>query len=157
LVIVSVPSLRGVAQSSGQPIPLVPLSHTASGTADTGGPPVSVVPIDAPGLSPSISPRPSLAAAAGLPWPPGLAPAEQTHECEETHPPAAPHKERFHLEASWDNGLHFDSADDQFHVHVGGNAQLDSTWLIGPKGAFAIPGGGMNGTENASATFVRRA
>jgi phosphate-selective porin OprO/OprP len=42
-------------------------------------------------------------------------------------------------------------------VHVGGNAQVDSTWLIGPHGVFAIPGGGSNGTENDAATFVRRA
>src|SRR5262245_48174875 len=54
-------------------------------------------------------------------------------------------RSRFHLEASWDNGLRFASADDQFHVHVGGNAQVDSAWLIGPKGVFAVPGGGMNG------------
>ena len=46
------------------------------------------------------------------------------------------------------------SEDEKFHVHVGGNAQIDSTWLIAPKGLFAIPGGGMNGDENASATFL---
>src|SRR5262245_31153367 len=63
----------------------------------------------------------------------------------------------FQLEASWEDGLRLRSADDQFHVHVGGNAQIDSTWLIGPKGVFAVPGGGTNGVENASATFLRRA
>ena len=57
LVIVAVSSLRGVAQSSVPPIRLVPLSRSATGTADTGGPPVSAVPGDAPGLSPSIPPR----------------------------------------------------------------------------------------------------
>src|SRR5262249_28523410 len=88
----------------------------------------------------------------------GPALAAQAPESEGTQAPAtAPHKQQFKLEASWDNGLYFSSADDQFHVHVGGNAQIDSTWLIGPNGAFAIPGGGMNGVDNASATFVRRA
>lgn len=66
-------------------------------------------------------------------------------------------KRRFPLEATWEYGLRFRSEDDAFHIHVGGNAQVDSTWLIGPKGLFAIPGGGMNGVENASATFLRRA
>src|SRR5262249_25086277 len=72
-------------------------------------------------------------------------------------PAPTPEKRRYHLEANWATRLQFASEDDQFHVHVGGNAQIDSTWLIGPKGAFAIPGGGMNGVENASATLVRRA
>jgi phosphate-selective porin OprO/OprP len=70
--------------------------------------------------------------------------------------PAPPAKRGFRLEATWDNGLWLDSADDQFHLHVGGNAQIDSTWLIGPHGVFAIPGGGQNGVENAAATFLRR-
>src|SRR4029079_7422347 len=38
----------------------------------------------------------------------------------------------------------------------GGNAQVDSTWLIGPKGAFLTPSGGISGIGNASATFLRR-
>jgi phosphate-selective porin OprO/OprP len=71
--------------------------------------------------------------------------------------PPAPEKKRFHLEASWEDGLRLESADQQFHVHVGGNAQVDSTWLIAPKSAFFIPGGGTNGVENAAATFLRRA
>jgi phosphate-selective porin OprO/OprP len=70
--------------------------------------------------------------------------------------PAAPER-RFHLDASWDNGLHFDSDDKQFQVHVGGNAMVDATWPIGPLGLFAIPGGGMNGVENASAVLLRAA
>src|SRR5215471_8185367 len=78
-------------------------------------------------------------------------------ECEEPPAPSPPKKQRFHLEAGWENGLHLDSEDEQFHLHIGGNAQVDSTWLIAPHGAFAIPGGGMNGVENASATFIRRA
>jgi phosphate-selective porin OprO/OprP len=71
--------------------------------------------------------------------------------------PPPPDKRRFHLEASWDNGLRWVSDDNQFRLHVGGNAQVDSTWLIGPKGVFAVPGGGDNGVENAAATFIRRA
>src|SRR5262249_11565270 len=72
--------------------------------------------------------------------------------------PAAPSppKKGFRLKATWDNGLWLDSPDDQFHIHVGGNSQIDTTWLIGPHGVFAIPGGGMNGVENAAATMLRR-
>jgi phosphate-selective porin OprO/OprP len=75
------------------------------------------------------------------------------------HAPAEPAEAggKYHLEAAWDKGLRFASPDEQFHIHVGGNAQIDSTWLIAPKGLFAIPGGGMNGVENAAATFIRRA
>ena len=51
--------------------------------------------------------------------------------------PAEP--ERRPLEASWDHGLWFESADKQFRVHVGGNAQVDSTWLIGPNGVVRHP------------------
>jgi phosphate-selective porin OprO/OprP len=79
----------------------------------------------------------------GLAVPPGESPGEKD-------------RSRTILEASWENGLWFRAAD-AFRIHVGGNAQVDSTWLIGPKGLFAIPGGGMNGVENASATFLRRA
>lgn len=77
------------------------------------------------------------------------------HASEVLLPPATA-KPRFHLEASWDNGFRLESEDQQFHVHIGGNAQVDSTWLIGPNSVFAIPGGGDNGVENASATFLRR-
>jgi phosphate-selective porin OprO/OprP len=72
----------------------------------------------------------------------------------EPTPSQAPGK--VHLEATWDNGLVLQSDDNAFHIHVGGNAQLDSTWLIGPVGVFAIPGGGMNGVENAAGLFLRR-
>jgi phosphate-selective porin OprO/OprP len=60
------------------------------------------------------------------------------------------------LQASWQNGLRFSSSDNQCHIHVGGLAQIDSTWLIGPKSVFLLPGGEMNGLENASATQLRR-
>jgi phosphate-selective porin OprO/OprP len=76
---------------------------------------------------------------------------------DEHHLSGPAHKRPIQLEASWDYGLVFTSEDEKFHLHVGGNAQIDSTWLIGPTSVFAIPGGGMNGIENASATFLRRA
>jgi phosphate-selective porin OprO/OprP len=66
-------------------------------------------------------------------------------------------KGRIPLEASWDNGLRFQSADDQFRLHVGGAAQIDTVWLIGPQSVFAAPGGGSNGAGNAQATLLRRA
>src|SRR5205807_8964439 len=47
-------------------------------------------------------------------------------------------------------------ADDAFHLHVGGNAQIDSTWLIAPNAAFALPNGSTSGIGGASATFLRR-
>jgi phosphate-selective porin OprO/OprP len=63
---------------------------------------------------------------------------------------------RFPLEVSWDNGLWFEAPNKQFRVHVGGNAQIDSTWLIGPHSVFALPNGNTNGVENSSAIFLRR-
>jgi len=67
-----------------------------------------------------------------------------------------PPKKRFTLEAVWDNQLRFETQDKQFSIHVGGNAQIDTTWLIGPHGVFELPGGGTNGVENAAATYLRR-
>jgi phosphate-selective porin OprO/OprP len=64
---------------------------------------------------------------------------------------------RIVLEANWNNGLRFDSADKQFQLHIGGQIQLDTVWLIGPQSVFALPGGASNGTGNAQATQVRRA
>ncbi len=70
-------------------------------------------------------------------------------------PPADP--TRFPLQAFWDNGLRLESEDKHFSIHVGGVAQIDSVWLIGPQSLFAAPGGGTSGIGNAAATFVRRA
>jgi phosphate-selective porin OprO/OprP len=61
------------------------------------------------------------------------------------------------LQATWQDGLWFHSPGGNFRLHVGGNAQWDSTWLIAPDSVFAVPGGGANGTENAPATLIRRA
>jgi phosphate-selective porin OprO/OprP len=63
---------------------------------------------------------------------------------------------RVRLESFWDNGYRLESSDKQFRLHIGGNAQLESAWLIGPHGAFAIPGGDANGILNAQGTFLRR-
>src|SRR5262249_11150878 len=61
------------------------------------------------------------------------------------------------LAPTWTDGLRFRSADDAFHIHVGGNAQIDSTWLIAPNSAFDLPNnGGTSGIGGASATFLRR-
>jgi phosphate-selective porin OprO/OprP len=68
-----------------------------------------------------------------------------------------PKQQRIPLEASWDNGLRFQSADEQFKLHVGGIGQIDTVWLIGPQSVFALPGGGSNGSGNAQATQLRRA
>lgn len=62
------------------------------------------------------------------------------------------------LMGSWTNGLRFRSGDGAFNIHVGGNAQIDSTWLIGPNSAFSLPNnGGLSGIGGAAASFLRRA
>ncbi len=61
------------------------------------------------------------------------------------------------LAVFWDNGLRFESENEQFHLHLGGSAQIDSTWLIGPQSVFLLPNGSSNGVGNAAATFLRRA
>jgi phosphate-selective porin OprO/OprP len=61
------------------------------------------------------------------------------------------------LEATWDNGLHLQSPDKQFDIHIGGVGQIDSVWLIGPQSVFAAPGGAANGVGNAQSTMLRRA
>jgi phosphate-selective porin OprO/OprP len=70
--------------------------------------------------------------------------------------PTPPADRRVPLDATWDNGLIFKSPDDEFRFHGGGVGQIDSVWLIGPKGNFAPPGGGTNGVENSAATQLRR-
>jgi phosphate-selective porin OprO/OprP len=70
---------------------------------------------------------------------------------------AAPPPRTFGLRAVWDNGLRFESDDGQFKLHVGGNAQIDSTWFMGPQNLFDTPSGATSGIGNANATFLRRA
>ena len=64
---------------------------------------------------------------------------------------------RVPLSVFWDDGVRFESANDQFHLHIGGTIQVDSTWLIGPSSVFALPSGAPNGIGNSAATFLRRA
>jgi len=63
---------------------------------------------------------------------------------------------RFPLDASWHNGLRFENRDAGFNLHVGGNGQWDSVWLIGPKGVLADPEN-LDSTQNDSASLLRRA
>lgn len=72
-------------------------------------------------------------------------------------PEAATNSRRVPLFVFWEDGLRFESSNDQFHVHLGGTIQIDSTWLIGSGSVFALPNGGANGVGSASATFLRRA
>ena len=72
-------------------------------------------------------------------------------------PDPKPPQRRFPLQAYWENGLYLESDDKQFHLHVGGLAQIDSTFLIGPQSLFTAPGGATSGVGNAQATFLRRA
>ncbi len=91
-----------------------------------------------------------------VPTAPSPAATAQGGDCTVPSDPQ-PAPRRFPLEASWDNGLHFASADEQFQLHIGGVAQLDTVWLIGPQSVFALPGGGTSGVGNAQATQLRRA
>jgi phosphate-selective porin OprO/OprP len=91
-----------------------------------------------------------------------LSPTEPAPLAVPAPPPAqvplpAGDSQRSPLEASWADGLRFTSPDDQFRLHVGGNAQIDSTWLSGPNSVFLTNGGSSNGIGNAAATFIRRA
>src|SRR5580658_5443605 len=98
-----------------------------------------------------------------LPPLPGAAPASVLGESTESTwtpdvVPAAPPEDRhLPIEASWSDGLRFQSDDKQYQFHFGGIIQIDSTWLIGPQTYFNAPGGASNGVGNASATLLRRA
>lgn len=97
--------------------------------------------------APWVDPTPPVASAGGPPGPPGPG----------TAPPPSEHR-RVALLTSWMDGLRFDSPDHGFKLHVGGSAQIDSTWLIGPDSAFALPNdGGTSGIGGAAGTFLRRA
>jgi phosphate-selective porin OprO/OprP len=104
--------------------------------------------IELPPAASDANPPQKLAAAEGKPTAEGESGSPAQTESAE--------RPRYLLEASWNNGLWFESNDKQFRVHVGGNAQVDSTWLIGPHSVFALPNGNMNGVENSSAIFLRR-
>lgn len=109
----------------------------------------------APTTSPTepSAPRPDIA----TPPTPAQPLPELGNEAVPVEVPAPGPRGKYGLDAAWDSGLRFSSANDQFHVHVGGNAQIDTTWLIGPQSLFELPGGGANGVGNSSAIFLRRA
>jgi phosphate-selective porin OprO/OprP len=111
-------------------------------------------------LAQGTSPPPSPPFTMATPLPDGSAASQQTTKdtvwLESDDQPQAKSR-RVPLEASWDNGVHLQSADEEFKLHIGGVAQIDSVWLIGPQSVFALPGGGMNGVGNAQATQLRRA
>lgn len=58
------------------------------------------------------------------------------------------------LTASWNNGLHFASADDTFRVHVGGRLQFDAGWNAASQAVQFGPGGTG---ELADGAYFRRA
>jgi phosphate-selective porin OprO/OprP len=82
------------------------------------------------------------------------APAHPEPDAAATGDPTAP---PIRFDATWDNGLFLTSEDKQFRFHAGGVGQIDSVWLIGPKGNFVAPGGSTSGVGNSSATQLRRA
>jgi hypothetical protein len=155
-LVVCVSAADGRSQSPAYPPPRQtgPENPNSSAATDTGQAAALLPPRPAPAVTPSADPglpRYTLMPDVVVPWQGPELPAGDSLASPDEHP------SRFHLEASWDHGLWMYSDDDQFHVHVGGNAQVDSTWLIGPKSAFFIPGGATNGVENDSATLLRRA
>lgn len=149
LLIMGIELPAATAQSAQMPGPVLPVLVRPSGAPSAELPP-----------STNQGPLPALSLPAAPPLaqtgPLAPAPATRTGELEKGPSQLAPEQRRFDLMASWTDGLRFRSIDDAFHVHVGGNAQVDSTWLIGPKGAFLTPSGGISGIGNASATFLRR-
>jgi len=59
------------------------------------------------------------------------------------------------LKTAWSDGLAFTGSG--FRIHVGGNAQFDSTWFLSPNSAFELPKGkGVSGIGDADAVFLRR-
>ncbi|MBL8822405.1 MAG: hypothetical protein JNJ77_07450 [Planctomycetia bacterium] len=69
-------------------------------------------------------------------------------------PPAS--SGRIPLNPYWDHGLRFMSDDNQFNLHVGGNLQWDSVWLIAPQGVIAQPSGNATSTLNDGVSLLRR-
>ncbi len=64
---------------------------------------------------------------------------------------------RLPLMPYWDHGLHLISWDEQFNLHIGGNAQWDSVWLVGPMGVLGQPASNATSTTNSAASLPRRA
>jgi phosphate-selective porin OprO/OprP len=160
LVTALVWGLRGFTQSPTETIPLDQSPRTAAAPVHSESQPMvgtfpAQVMITFPASPPPASPSGSVMV--GMPGPgvsmhivddlgsDGLAPS--------THAQG----QGFPLQASWDNGLILESADQKFRIHVGGIGQIDSVWLIGPQALFNAPGGSTSGVGNAQATDLRRA
>src|SRR5262245_42836032 len=77
-------------------------------------------------------------------------------ECDSFVEPSAACSNRLPLNAWWDYGLKLASPDENFQLHVGGNLQWDSVWLIGPQ-SLLTAGNNANSTGNSGASLIRRA
>ena len=66
-------------------------------------------------------------------------------------------KNRIPLYPHWDHGLKFISEDEQFSLHVGGNAQWDSVWLVGSDSVLGAPSSNATSTTNSAVSQLRRA
>jgi phosphate-selective porin OprO/OprP len=144
---------QGLAQVPANPAPTDPPRAVAATPVDAGLFPLpEIIPLQAGQAIPS---SPQTGTTSGDKKSPDDAPLlDGAGNVKITAPSTS--SRRSPLEASWEDGLWFESSDKQFRIHVGGNGQWDSNWLIGPHSVFALPGGGTNGTENDSATFLRR-
>jgi phosphate-selective porin OprO/OprP len=109
-----------------------------------------------PTVPPPSAAQPPTALPVPQGWPVNAAPAPAGNGAGmPTTTPAE--KQPIHLDATWDDGLRFQSADERFHLHVGGAGQIDSVWLVGPHSLFDTPSGSTSGVGNAAATQIRRA
>lgn len=106
---------------------------------------------------PEMGEAPEARARLGGPVAAEAMPAEAVSEGAVETRPTAPAKHGFPLQATWDNGLRFQSDDGAFSLHVGGIGMVDTVWLVGPQSVFAGPGGAANGVGNAQAGLIRRA
>jgi len=133
----TVTAAQGSPSVAASPVPFVDGSATASA-------------LEGPGSSQNVPPMPAtdpssvLRGSGEAMWSPEIVPAVPQDN------------RRLPVEASWSDGLHFQSGDKQFQFHFGGIVQVDSTWLIGPQSLYNAPGGASNGAGNASATLLRR-
>jgi hypothetical protein len=59
------------------------------------------------------------------------------------------------LSARWDNGLQFESADDSFRVHVGGNLAFDYGWNAASHAVQFGPGGTGELADGADFRYAR--
>lgn len=148
------PALAQTAPSSSPVWPAAPGRQMPEPSRPVLSPPVAPDP-EKSGLTPGSGPFPAVP---GPAMSAGVVTGGSPSSCPTRAVPSAePDKRKTSLEAAWDNGLVFESENDDFRLHVGGLGQIDTVWLVGPRSVFAAPGGGISGVGNSSATFVRRA